>query len=84
MRTTPIHSEYDVELATESQPITVLRTAPVPVGHHVAADAEEMILAERALLNDPEFREVIAKLQLPSNATVVADAWIYGKSWRGL
>jgi len=38
----------------------------------------EMIAAEEALLNDPEFKRVIASLDLPANAKVVADGWIYG------
>ena len=50
----------------------------VPPGQHVAADGEEMVAAEVALLNDPQFKQVIADLQLPANATVVADGWIYG------
>jgi len=50
----------------------------VPAGQHVAADGEEMVAAEEALLNDPQFKQVIADLQLPANATVVADGWIYG------
>jgi primary-amine oxidase len=41
---------------------------------------EEMILAEKALLSHPEFKAAVAKLDLPSNATVVADGWIYGGS----
>jgi primary-amine oxidase len=44
----------------------------------VALDGEEAVAAEEALLNDPQFKQVIADLQLPANATVVADAWIYG------
>ena len=52
---------------------------PVPGQHHVAADGMEMLMAEEALLNDPQFREVIAKLRLPADAKVVADGWIYGE-----
>lgn len=44
----------------------------------MALDGEEAVAAEEALLNDPQFKQVIADLQLPENATVVADAWIYG------
>ncbi|WWC62350.1 uncharacterized protein I303_104946 [Kwoniella dejecticola CBS 10117] len=47
-------------------------------GHHVPPDMGEMIAAEKALLEDPEFKAAIAKLGLPSNAKVVADGWIYG------
>lgn len=36
--------------------------------------------AAEALLNDLQFKAVIAKLQLPERATVVADSWIYGWS----
>jgi Cu2+-containing amine oxidase len=50
----------------------------VPEGQHVAMDGEEAVAAEEALLNDPQFKQVIADLQLPEHVTVVADAWIYG------
>jgi primary-amine oxidase len=53
---------------------------PVPDSHNVPPDMEEMILAEQALLSHPEFKAAVAKLDLPSNATVVADGWIYGGS----
>lgn len=39
---------------------------------------EEMIAAEKSLLANPEFKAAIAKLDLPPNAKVVADGWIYG------
>lgn len=39
---------------------------------------EEMIAAEKALLSHPEFKAAVAKLDLPANAKVVADGWIYG------
>ena len=39
---------------------------------------EEMVEAEKALLNHPEFKAAVAKLDLPPNAKIVADGWIYG------
>jgi hypothetical protein len=53
---------------------------PVSADDHVAADGEEMIKAEEALLQHPDFQKVIAELRIPENATVVADGWIYGRS----
>lgn len=56
----------------------MLSVDAVPEGQHVPPDMGEMIAAEEALLNDPEFKRVIASLDLPANAKVVADGWIYG------
>lgn len=56
----------------------VISTTDVPGGHHVPPDYGEMLAAEAALLNDPTFKEAITKFDLPSNAKVVADGWIYG------
>lgn len=50
----------------------------VPPHHHVACDGEEMNAAEEALLNNVEFKKIIAGLGLPPDATVVADGWVYG------
>lgn len=58
----------------------VISTTDVPGGHHVPPDYGEMLAAEAALLNDPTFKEAITKFDLPSNAKVVADGWIYGMS----
>jgi hypothetical protein len=70
--------EYNVTLSAPDSSARIDRKDPVPQGHHVPADGEEMVMAEEALLKDPQFKKVIADLQLPSHATVVADSWIYG------
>jgi primary-amine oxidase len=51
---------------------------PVADAHNVSVDVEEMLATERALLSNPEFKAAVAKLDLPPNAKVVADGWIYG------
>ncbi|RSH94905.1 hypothetical protein EHS25_004711 [Saitozyma podzolica] len=68
--------EYIVDVTKEEG--VVESSQPVPDSHNVPPDMEEMILAEQALLSHPEFKAAVAKLDLPSNATVVADGWIYG------
>jgi hypothetical protein len=37
-----------------------------------------MNAAEEALLNNEEFKKLIAGLGLPADATVIADGWVYG------
>lgn len=61
----------------ESSP-TIESCVVVPSHHHVACDGEEMNAAEEALLNNEEFKKLIAGLGLPADATVIADGWVYG------
>lgn len=42
-------------------------------------DGEEILRAERAVLDDEGVQAELAKLQLPKGAKVVCDPWIYGK-----
>lgn len=69
-------------LLREDGTVEVLSIEPVPAGQHVPPDMGEMIAAEQALLNDPEFKRIIATLDLPPNAKVVADGWIFGEYFR--
>lgn len=57
---------------------TVDSFEPVDAAHNVSPDMQEMINAEKALLSHPDFIAAVAKMDLPSNAKVVADGWIYG------
>ena len=66
-----LYTEYVVSLTTEK----VVSATETLAGDHAPLDADEMTEAEEWLLNDPEFIEVVKKLQLPAGATVVADSW---------
>ncbi|KAK6911066.1 hypothetical protein L486_05318 [Kwoniella mangroviensis CBS 10435] len=68
---------YQISLP-ETGSSQIISAEPVPAGQHVPPDMGEMMAAEEALLNNPTFKAAIAKLDLPSNAKVVADGWIYG------
>ncbi|WWC88939.1 uncharacterized protein L201_003854 [Kwoniella dendrophila CBS 6074] len=68
---------YQISLPDDKE-ATITSAEKVPTGQHVPPDMGEMIAAEEALLNNPEFKAAVAKLQLPPNAKVVADGWIYG------
>lgn len=57
---------------------TVSQCERVPEGHHVPADMDEMIAAQDALMSHPKFLEVIKSLDLPTDAKVLAEGWIYG------
>jgi primary-amine oxidase len=72
-------SEYLVEVSS-SAPTKIVSAEPTPANLHVPVDTYEMIAAEEALLNHPEFKAAVAKMDLPKDAKVVADAWIYGRS----
>lgn len=39
---------------------------------------DEMIAAQDALMSHPKFLEVIKSLDLPTDAKVLAEGWIYG------
>ncbi|GAB7360807.1 hypothetical protein MBLNU230_g0794t1 [Neophaeotheca triangularis] len=45
---------------------------------HAPLDGEEIVAAERLMLEDEEVQANIAKLQLPEGTRVVVDAWIWG------
>ena len=45
---------------------------------HSAADGEEILLVEKAALEDEAVKAEIEKLKLPEGAVIVADPWIYG------
>ena len=45
---------------------------------HSPADVEEIVVVERAVLEDPGVKAEIAKLKLPEGTVVVCDPWIYG------
>jgi Cu2+-containing amine oxidase len=66
-----LYTEYVVSLTAEK----VTSASETLAGDHAPLDADEMTEAEEWLLNDPEFIEVVKKLQLPAGATVVADSW---------
>ncbi|WVQ80952.1 hypothetical protein IAT38_003059 [Cryptococcus sp. DSM 104549] len=70
--------ECTVAYSSDGSSATVEAKEPIPEGLHAAADMEEMIAAEKALLSHPEFKAAIEKLQLPAEAKIVADGWIYG------
>ena len=65
-------------MAFGSDSATIVSFTHVDDAHNVSPDMEEMIAAEKALLSHPEFIAAVAKLDLPPNAKVVADGWIYG------
>lgn len=46
---------------------------------HAPADSEEILTVERIALEDESVKAEIAKLQLPEDAVVLADPWIYGR-----
>lgn len=71
-----IHPEVIVSLDGTASVASCIRA---PDNLHVSPDMAEMVAAEEALLAHPEFQAAIAKLQLPPNAKVVADGWIYGE-----
>ncbi|KAK6906461.1 hypothetical protein I204_00732 [Kwoniella mangroviensis CBS 8886] len=66
--------EYIVSLTSNS----VVSCQVVADLDHAPLDADEMVAAEEALLQDPEFAKVVEKLRLPEGAVVVADSWPYG------
>jgi hypothetical protein len=72
-------AEYVVDVSAIHEGV-VENSQPVSDSHNVPPDMEEMILAEKTLLAHPDFIAAVAKLDLPSNAKVVADGWIYGMS----
>ncbi|KAI9685764.1 MAG: hypothetical protein M1822_004324 [Bathelium mastoideum] len=45
---------------------------------HPWGDAEELMVAERAVLEDAEVKKEIAKLKLPEGTVVITDPWTYG------
>ncbi|KAJ2899929.1 putative copper amine oxidase 1 protein [Zalerion maritima] len=45
---------------------------------HPNSDGEEILLVERACLEDLRVQAEIAKLELPDDAVIVLDPWIYG------
>lgn len=46
---------------------------------HSNADGEELMIAERIILEDEGVQAEIAKLQLPEGTVIISDPWIYGK-----
>ena len=46
---------------------------------HAPADSEEIFTVERIALEDEGVKAEIAKLQLPEDAVVLGDPWIYGR-----
>ena len=49
---------------------------------HSPGDGEEILLVEKAALEDEGVKAEIAKLQLPEGATIISDPWIYGRTYR--
>lgn len=45
---------------------------------HGPGDVEEILLVEKAALEDERVKAELAKLQLPEGAAVISDPWIYG------
>lgn len=46
---------------------------------HAAVDSQEVINVEKIALEDEGVKAEIAKLQLPEDAVVLSDPWIYGR-----
>lgn len=47
---------------------------------HSNADGEEILLVEKAALEDEGVKAELKKLQLPEGTVVISDPWIYGMS----
>jgi primary-amine oxidase len=45
---------------------------------HGNVDYDEILQVEETIMNDPTFQSYVAKLQLPKDAVVTCDPWIYG------
>lgn len=46
---------------------------------HGNADSREVLEIEAMILNDPQVKAEIEKLELPAGYSVVSDPWTYGK-----
>ena len=53
------------------------RHLKVPSEFHGSVDDDEVIMAEKIVMEDPRVQEEIKKLQLPLRATVICDPWIW-------
>ncbi|KAL1843608.1 hypothetical protein VTJ49DRAFT_891 [Mycothermus thermophilus] len=56
----------------------VERNAKLGPFMHPNADSEELLAVEKAVLDHPDVRAELDKLQLPPGTVVVSDPWIYG------
>ncbi len=68
---TTVYTEYIISV-DESR---VLSSRPLEKHEHAPLDPDEQVEAEQILLNDPEFIEVVKKLNLPEGSVVVGDSW---------
>ena len=50
---------------------------------HGTADGEELLAVEKLAMEDERVKREIEKLQLPKDAVIVCEPWIYGKHSRG-
>ena len=66
--------ESQVDLGTKN----VLFTEPIPDDVHESLSFQVMKDALAILLEDPLFKDAIAKLNLPKNCVVEIDPWMYG------
>ena len=70
---------YRAYVDVSQEPPVVISNEKLPYSRHAISDPEEMVLIEKACLENPKIKKVIAGLSIPPGSQVVIDPQVYSR-----